>query len=96
MCKRKEEEILASIIVGEKQMDLVEFIRCTEEQYNIALQEGKIKPTAFYVIESEENHGFGFYVGNQKVLTESAATSKEEKIEEYKVMFGNEENGNYL
>lgn len=75
-------------------MDLVEFIRCTEEQYNIALQEGKIKPTAFYVVESEENHGF--YIGDQKVLTESAVTPKEEKIEEYKVMLGNEKNRNYL
>ena len=76
-------------------MDLVEFIRCTEEQYNIALQEGKIKPTAFYVVESEENHGF--YIGDQKVLTESAVAPKEEeKTEEYKVMFGNEENRNYL
>ena len=87
---------MGSIIVGEKRLDLVEFIRCTEEQYNIALQEGRIKPTTFYFIESEENHGFGFYVGNQKVLTESAVASKEEKIEEYKVMFGNEENRNYL
>jgi hypothetical protein len=94
MCKRKEEEILGSIIVGEKRLDLVEFIRCTEEQYNIALQEGRIKPTAFYFVESEENHGF--YIGNQKVLTESAVAPKEEKIEEYKVMLGNEKNRNYL
>ena len=94
MYKRKEEEILGSIIVGEKRLDLVEFIRCTEEQYNTALQEGRIKPTAFYFVENEGNHGF--YVGNQKVLTESAVASKEEKIEEYKVMFGNEENRNYL
>jgi hypothetical protein len=94
MCKRKEEETLGSIIVGEKRLDLVEFIRCTEEQYNIALQEGRIKPTAFYFVESEENQGF--YIGDQKVLTESAVASKEEKIEEYKVMFGNEENRNYL
>ena len=85
---------MASVIVGEKRMDLVEFIRCTEEQYNIALQEGKIKPTAFYVVESEENHGF--YIGDQKVLTESAVAPKEEKIEEYKVMLGNEKNRNYL
>lgn len=94
MCKRKEEEILGSIRVGEKWFDLVEFIRCTEEQYNTALQEGRIKPTAFYFVESEENHGF--YIGDQKVLTESAVASKEEKIEEYKVMLGNEENRNYL
>jgi hypothetical protein len=94
MYKRKEEETLGSIIVGEKRLDLVEFIRCTEEQYNIALREGKIKPTAFYVVESEENHGF--YIGDQKVLTESAVAPKEEKIEEYKVMLGNEKNRNYL
>ena len=94
MFKRKEEEVLASVIVGEKRMDLVEFIRCTEEQYNIALQEGRIKPTAFYFVESGKNHGF--YVGDQKVLTESAIASKEEKTEEYKVMLGNEENRNYL
>lgn len=87
---------MGSIIVGEKRLDLVEFIRCTEEQYNIALRDGKIKPTAFYIIESEENHGFGFYVRNQKVLTESAVAPKEEKIEEYKVMLGNEKNRNYL
>jgi hypothetical protein len=94
MFKRKEEEILGSIMIGERRLDLVEFIRCTEEQYNIALRDGKIKPTAFYIVESEENHGF--YIGDQKVLTESAVAPKEEKIEEYKVMFGNEENRNYL
>jgi hypothetical protein len=94
MCKRKEEEILGSIMIGERRLDLVEFIRCTEEQYNIALRDGKIKPTAFYVVESEENHGF--YIGDQKVLTESAVAPKEEKIEEYKVMLGNEKNRNYL
>jgi hypothetical protein len=94
MFKRKEEETLGSIIVGEKRLDLVEFIRCTEEQYNIALRDGKIKPTAFYIVESEENHGF--YIGDQKVLTESAVAPKEEKIEEYKVMLGNEKNRNYL
>jgi hypothetical protein len=94
MCKRKEEEILGSIMIGERRLDLVEFIRCTEEQYNIAFREGKIKPTAFYVVESEENHGF--YIGDQKVLTESAVAPKEEKIEEYKVMLGNEKNRNYL
>jgi hypothetical protein len=94
MCKRKEEEILGSIMIGERRLDLVEFIRCTEEQYNIALRDGKIKPTAFYIVESEENHGF--YIGDQKVLTESAVAPKEEKIEEYKVMLGNEKNRNYL
>lgn len=94
MCKRKEEEILGSIIVRDKLLNLVEFIQCTEEQYNTALQEGRIKPTAFYFVENEGNHGF--YVGDQKVLTESAVNSTEEKTEEYKVMFGNEENRNYL
>ena len=85
---------MGSIIVGEKRLDLVEFIRCTEEQYNIALRDGRIKPTAFYFVESEENQGF--YIGDQKVLTESAVAPKEEKIEEYKVMLGNEKNRNYL
>ena len=79
------EKSLKGIQVGGQRYNLVQFFKCTQEQYDCLKESGQISPGAFYFITDDKDESLRF--GEKTIVM---TDEDEKKKKEFTLLLGDE------